>query len=190
MSHDSPVPTRAPALYIAAFVEEGDGTVVPFHFRLPCPPLWDDRQPGAWAAERRARRAYFAALDALRTGAVDAEEEAKAERLRRDLRSQTALTAVGHFHRVFELVHRRDGTPVVPTPPAPLRAAVITVPPGPGSIRPSELEARYRWTLDWLQARRFFVGKGLILDWRIRRVAARPGGHAGRGRTAPVGARR
>src|SRR5690606_12666609 len=65
----APAPMRAPALYVSGFVDrETDGAVVPFNFRLPCPPSWDDRLPGAWAAERRARRAYFATLDSLRTG--------------------------------------------------------------------------------------------------------------------------
>lgn len=170
MTTSSRAPTRAPALYLAGFVDrEPDGEVVPFSCRLPVPPSWDDRRPGAWAAERRARRAYFATLDALRTGAIDPDEEAKLQRLAQDLRSATALEAMRHLQRILDFVRESAGRVVVPTPPAPLASVVITAPPG-GSTRPPDLEARYRWALEWLQARRYLVGKSPRVEWRIRRV--------------------
>lgn len=168
---------RAPALYVAGFVDrESDGAVVPFTFRLPCPPSWDDRQPGAWAAERRARRAYFATLDAMRTGVVDQTESTKLDRLLNDLRSRNASSAVGHFRTVMDFVRRLGGKPVISAPPAPLDAVVITAPPSPtGGVRPSDLSERYRWALDWLTTRRFLAVKELRVEWRVRRVTPRRG---------------
>jgi len=171
---------RAPALYVAGFVDrESDGEVVPFTFRLPCPPLWEGRQPGAWAAERRARRAYFATLDAMRTGVVDQTESTKLDRLLKDLRSRGAASAVGHFRTVMDFVRRLGGEPVIPSPPAPLDAVVITAPPpAAGGVRPDELAERYRWALDWLTTRRFLVSKELRVEWRVRRVTPRRGTRA------------
>ncbi|MHB1224130.1 MAG: hypothetical protein ACYC2G_08835 [Gemmatimonadaceae bacterium] len=143
---------------------------VPFAFRLPCPPTWDDRLPGAWAAERRARRAYFATLDALRTGAVNAVETAKIERLLADLRSRTAQTTMRHFQRVIDFVGRPGGGAVVPAPAEPMTAVVIDAPPLPvASTRPVDLATRYRWALEWLSTRRFVASKGLRVEWRVRR---------------------
>lgn len=167
-----PAPTRAPALYVSGLVESGpDGKAAPFSFRLPCPPAWDDRLPGAWAAERRARRAYFATLDALRTGDVNPVETAKIERLLGDLRSQTARAAVSHFQRVLDFVDRPGTSAVIPAPSAPMSAVVISVPPNPPTRRRStDLEARYRWALEWLSTRHFVVSKGLRVEWRVRRA--------------------
>jgi hypothetical protein len=149
---------------------EPDGDTVPFAFRLPCPPAWDDRLPGAWAAERRARRAYFATLDALRTGAVDPVETAKIERLLADLRSNTARAAVRHFQRVLDFVERLGSREVLPVPAEPMKAVVIGAPPVPAtSTRPADLATRYRWALEWLSTRRFVASKGLRVEWRVRR---------------------
>lgn len=150
---------------------EPDGATVPFAFRLPCPPAWDDRLPGAWAAERRARRAYFATLDALRTGAVDPVETAKIERLLGDLRSHTARATVSHFQRVLQFVERLGSSAVVPPPAEPMTAVVIGAPPLPAaSTRPANLATRYRWALEWLSTRRFVASKGLRVEWRVRRA--------------------
>ena len=159
---------RAPALYFAAVLppEHGGGT---FTFRLPCPPAWEDRAPAAWAAERRARRAYFAALDALHTGAVDEADAEKCARLAGELKSNAARGAVTHFLRIFALV-RRAGAPVLPAPPTPLDKLTITAPPV-GVTEPDLLATRFRWALEWLDARRYVVGgKRLHVDWQVRRM--------------------
>jgi hypothetical protein len=132
--------------------------------------MWNDRAPAAWAAERRARRAYFVTLDALRTGRVDEGEATKAQRLVADLRSATARGAIAHFLRIMDAVRRRGGGPVLPTPPAPLAELVVTAPPVTGATEPTELESRYRWALEWLAARHYVVGRGLRLHWQLRRV--------------------
>ncbi|HEX6630659.1 MAG TPA: hypothetical protein VF048_06190 [Gemmatimonadaceae bacterium] len=163
------MPSRAPALYFVGRASDAPADAPSFAFRLPCPPAWPDRAPSAWAAERRARRAYFAALDALRSGSVDATEETKAKRLLKDLKSQVAGGAIRHFLRVFDLV-RRGGGPVIPTPPQPLSELVVTAPPVGDLLDAEGLAARYRWAFDWLAARRYVVGKGLRVDWRVRRM--------------------
>src|SRR5688500_2459837 len=96
-------PARAPALYFVGTLPDADGGK-PFNFRLPCPPTWHDRAPSAWAADRRARRAYFATLDALRSGRVDEEEVAKSQRLLADIRSMSARAALTHFLRIMDTV--------------------------------------------------------------------------------------
>ncbi|HEX5580532.1 MAG TPA: hypothetical protein VFX39_03075 [Gemmatimonadaceae bacterium] len=143
---------------------------VPVAFRLPCPPAWDDRRPAAWAAERRARRAYFATLDALRTGSIDPVEEAKIGRLLDDLRSSSAQQTLRHFQRILDHVRGLAGRPTIPGPPAPMRSVVIAAPSQRGPRRPPDLTARYRWALDWLEARHYVAaGKELRVDWRFRK---------------------
>ena len=139
----------------------------PFQFRLPCPPVWEDRRPAAWAAERRARRAYFTALDALRTGAVDEAEAAKLERLYEEVRSETARATLRHFRRILATV-RSAGQPILPTPDAPLTTLTITAPPSNGNMAPAALADRYRWAMDWMCARRYIVAKELRLEWQVR----------------------
>lgn len=160
-------PTRAPALYCAGHAGPTSSSNPPFHFRLPCPPIWDDRRPSAWAAERRARRAYFAALDALRTGQVDETEATKVDRLHDDLRSDSARASMRHFRRILGTV-RRAAQPILPTPPAPLTALTITVPPTSGNMTPAALAERYRWSMEWMNARGYVVPKGLRLEWQVR----------------------
>ena len=162
-------PARAPALYFVGTVEDADDRE-PFTFRLPCPPVWHDRAPSAWAADRRARRAYFATLDALRSGHVNEEEAAKVQRLLADFRSTSARAALSHFLRIMDTVRTGDGQPVIPTPPAPLVELVVTAPPMSGAADPEALAARYRWALEWLDARRYVVGRGLRLQWLVRRM--------------------
>ena len=162
-------PARAPALYFVGPSPDRSGGE-PFRFRLPCPPAWHDRAPSAWAAERRARRSYFATLDALRTGRVDEDEATKAQRFLADLRSSSARATIAHFLRIIDAVRRSDGQPVIPTPDAPLVDLVVTAPAITGPDEVQGMEARYRWALEWLAARRFVVGRGLRLTWQVRRV--------------------
>jgi hypothetical protein len=162
-------PARAPALYFVGTLPDADGGRS-FNFRLPCPPTWHDRAPSAWAADRRARRAYFATLDALRSGRVDEEEVAKSQRLLADIRSMSARAALTHFLRIMDTVREGDGVPVIPTPPAPLSELVVTAPAMGGTPDPTELARRYRWALEWLEARRYVVGRGLQLQWLVRRM--------------------
>lgn len=129
--------------------------------------MWEDRRPSAWAAERRARRAYFTALDALRTGQVDEVEAAKVDRLHDDMRSDSARSSLRHFRRILGTV-RGAARPILPTPPAPLAVLTITAPPSNGCMTPAALAERYRWALEWMNARGYVVPKGLRLEWQVR----------------------
>jgi hypothetical protein len=138
----------------------------PERFRLPLPPAWDDRPPGAWAGERRARKAYWAALDALATGRADRDAVGKATRLTADVRSSTLRDALQRLLLVFRLVARTE-RPIVPTPATPWDRLLLSVPAGPAGTTPEALERRYAWTLDWLRTRQFVTPRGLRVEWRV-----------------------
>ena len=166
----SPRSMRAPALYFAGTSASGDSPTR--RFRLPCPPTWDDRRPTVWAAHRRARKAYFAVLTALRTGRVAPDDIARIDGLLSETRSKSAASGLRHLRRVLQLVHARDGEPLLLPPPAPLSSVTVTAPIPPRLAHdPSvpiekRLELRYEWALEWLRTNRFIVGKGLEIWWR------------------------
>ena len=156
-------PLRSPAIYVA-----GGATAIDMDklfLRLPSPPSWSDRPPSARAAERRARKAYFAALDALHQGQVNDEAVDKLQRLVEDVRSTSARRALEHLLRVFGFV-RRDGVkPVLVAPSAPCARVTVGVPAEEWDADRTRLAERYAWPLEWLRMRRFVAGKSLIIDW-------------------------
>lgn len=184
-------PVRAPALYFTELVSSPASPTPAF--RLPSPPVWDDRQPSIWAAERRARKAYVSTLESLVTGTVGSEQAAKLQRLAREVRSLTARTSLEHLLRVLEFVGR-FGQPVLVSPPEPLTRVVATVPLPPQGVGTDGLRRRYGWAIEWLQGRRFLAARGLELEWRVQ--VDRPGGPdlaagaARLARRAPRGLRR
>ena len=155
-------PPRAPALYFSGRLP---GLAAPF--RLPLPPDWAGRPPAVRAAERRARKAYFAALDALHLGQVNGDAVGKLDRLVADLRVGTANRAVEHLLRVFAFVGRTGGRPVLAAPGEPLAQLTVTVPAEMWSSDRERMAARLAWPLEWLRMRRFIVGKELELEWRL-----------------------
>jgi hypothetical protein len=170
-------PPRAPALHLSGF----PGLAAPF--RLPLPPDWAGRLPAVRAAERRARKAYFAALDALHLGQVNEDAVGKLHRLVADLRVGTANRAVEHLLRVFSFA-RRAGEPVLSAPDEPLARLTVSVPAEFWSADRERMAARLAWPLEWLRMRRYVVGKELEIDWRMlpgsapvapASVRARPG---------------
>lgn len=177
MAADSKSPPRAPALYFST--PETSPTSIAF--RLPCPPAWDDRQPSVRAAERRARKAYVTALEALATGTVPAEQALKIQRLASEVRSTSARVALEHLLRVLGFV-RKHGAAVLPAPDAPLTAVIATVPLPPNGAGEDGLRRRYAWALEWLQARRYLATRNLSIEWRVD-VAASSAGRE-RARTA------
>ncbi|MGZ8456858.1 MAG: hypothetical protein ACXWZ4_09695 [Gemmatirosa sp.] len=156
-------PLRAPALYVAGGANALESDKLPM--RLPCPPFWDDRPPSARAAERRARKAYFAALDALYQGEVCEDAVGKLQQLVGDIRSSTARGALEHLLRVFGFVRRSEPGPVLVAPPAPWERVTIGVPASDWTPERSKLAERYAWPLEWLRMRRFVAGKTLVIDW-------------------------
>ena len=153
-------PPRAPALYVSGRLP---GLAAPF--RLPLPPDWAGRPPAVRAAERRARKAYFAALDALHLGHVSEDAVGKLHRLVADLRVGTANRAVEHLLRVFAFASRTAGRPVLPAPSEPLARLTVAVPAELWSSDRERMAARLSWPLEWLQMRRFVVGKELEIEW-------------------------
>ncbi|WP_284348631.1 hypothetical protein [Roseisolibacter agri] len=156
-------PLRSPALYVAGG-STSDGQD-PLFLRLPSPPSWDDRPPSARAAERRARKAYFAALDALYQGQVSDEAVDKLQRLVADVRSTSARSALEHLLRVFGFVRREESGPVLVPPAAPCARITIGVPAEEWDADRARLAERYAWPLEWLRMRRFVAGKALVIDW-------------------------
>jgi hypothetical protein len=123
---------------------------------------------GALAAERRVRKAYFATLDALRTGVVDPDRLVKLGRLLGEVRSATTRAGLEHLRTVQRFVCRAAaGWPVIPGPEAPLDRVVVTAPFDPAR-RPdrAELERRYAWALDWLRMHRWVAGREIAIEWR------------------------
>jgi hypothetical protein len=156
-------PLRAPALYVAGGAAAFDSNKL--LMRLPCPPVWDDRPPSARAAERRARKAYFAALDALYQGEVREDAVGKLRQLVGDVRSSTARRALEHLLHVFGFVRHGAPGPVLVAPPAPWERVTIGVPADVWTSDRVKLEERYAWPLEWLRMRRFVAGKSLVIDW-------------------------
>ena len=174
--HVSVRPSRAPALYVAGFAAgESEPVVV---FRLPGPPAWPGRPLGGWAAERRARKAYFAVLDAMRTGLVQEEQASALARLVRDVRSDAAREALAHLQRVLHAVTRTPAAPLLDAPPAPLTAVELAPvgPPGGAAERGRPMDDRYAWALDWLRTRGLIATSGLTVRWRKASPAAPPPG--------------
>lgn len=172
-SHRTPDParrSRAPAIYCEATGPGG----LHASFRLPCPPSWDDRPPAAWAAERRARRAYFAALDALRTGRPADEDERKLVRLLGEVRSIAVRGQLHHLRNVLVYAARAAGRPTLLPPPHAFTTIVMSVPRPRTASRPDQLETRFRWTLDWLRARGYLATRDARVEWRVQAQAMTP----------------
>lgn len=154
---------RAPALYVQG-VASSDAP--PIAFRLPVPPTWDDRPPSVRAAERRARKAYFAALDALHRAEVNEDAVGKLRRLVTDVRSLTARGTLEHLLQVLGFVRRTAAAgPVLVRPPVPCARIAVGVPVDSWTSDRDRLATRYAWPLEWLCMHRFAVGKGLVIDW-------------------------
>ncbi|MDF1502900.1 hypothetical protein [Roseisolibacter sp. H3M3-2] len=156
-------PPRAPALYVTGSPAAG---APPLSFRLPVPPSWDDRPPTARAAERRARKAYFAALDALYRGEVNEDAAGKLRRLVEDVRSLTARGALEHLLDVLGFVRRTaPAGPVLAAPTTPCERVAVGVPPRHWTTDRARLAERYAWPMEWLRMHRFVAGKALVIDW-------------------------
>lgn len=163
---------RAPAIYCRLLDDEKG---ISKSFRLPCPPSWDGKPAKGWAAERRARRAYFAALDALRTGQVTDVERTKLQRFVDEVRHGSVKTHLEHLRRVFDFAHLSDGAPVLRKPEQPFNRIELTVPVTDISSRPVQLEQRFAWTIEWLRTRGYTAGRALRIDWRLRETPSTGG---------------
>src|SRR5919202_3488037 len=103
-SRDHFISQRAPAVYIAATCAATPDAR--YHFRLPCPPgsaagANSDRRMKRWA-----EGAYFATLDAMRTGSVDEEQAVTLGRLLLETTTRSARGAFEHLGRIVDAVMR------------------------------------------------------------------------------------
>jgi hypothetical protein len=164
-------PQRAPALHFVGHSRSASGART-IAFRLPCPPALTGPL-GTAAAERRVRKAYFATLDALRTGDADPARLAALSRLVREIRSATTRVGLLHLLRAQRFVHASSGGwPAIPALPLPLERVVVTVPAGAAAEGSDALATRYAWALDWLRTHRWVGGARLVVEWRTADAAA------------------
>jgi hypothetical protein len=160
-------PPRAPALHVTGRLPGAAPS-----YRLPLPPIWPGRSFTARAAERRARKAYFAALDALHLGCVNEEAVGRLQRLVADARGGVTVRPLEHLLRVFGFVRRSAGRPALVAPAEPLPSVRVGVPAELWATERAHLATALAWPLEWLEMRRFVVGKGLQIDWHPLAAAA------------------
>ena len=139
----------------------------PYVFRLPCPPDYIAVRQAGRALKRRAKKAYFAALDAMRTGRVDSEAAAKLRRLLAEATTRPARMLLGQLVNIMEAA-MRTGEPILPPPPVPLDSLVATATDPYVNVKAKEdpLE-ELAWPLEWLRTRGYIVSKGLQLRWEM-----------------------
>jgi hypothetical protein len=159
---------KAPMLRVEGRVPSNTDATIVFH--LPLPPLAGAGARAVHALERRAKKAYFAVLDAMRTGIVDADRAAQVSRLAGEARARrsadTASEALDQLVWVMGAVAAGvAGAPLLPHLSEPLAVLVVGVTSASASaLVPSPSEALpefLRWPLEWLQTRGFTVPTGL-----------------------------
>lgn len=157
---------RAPALHVLGRTSERESD--PYRFRLPYPPMPAAGLRAAHALERRAKKAYFATLDSLRTGAVDSARQAQLARLALEARARETHDALGHLLRVMDAVSRLAfPQPLLRLPPVPFREVVVTLRSGPLARQMPGLAASaacLEWPLEWLRTRGHILTQGLEIS--------------------------
>ena len=155
---------RAPAVYIAATCAARPEAR--YHFRLPCPP----ESVGGAISDRRMKRwaegAYFATLDAMRTGRVDEEQAVTLGKLLLETTTRSARSALEHLGRIIDAVVRNAGQALLPPPPpTPLDSLVATA-TVTLATEWDDLVERLVWPLAWLQTRGYVARQGLDFRWQ------------------------
>ena len=163
-ARDHFISQRAPAVYIAATcVAKPEAR---YQFRLPCPPEPVDGIVGDRGTKRWAERAYFATLDAMRTGRVDEEHTITLGKLLLETTTRSARGAFEHLGRVIDAVVRNAGKALLPPPPpTPLDSLVATA-TVTLATEWDDLVERLVWPLAWLQTRGYVVREGVDLQWQ------------------------
>ncbi|GEM_PF-3461023 len=156
-------PNGAPMLRVEGCVSGGGERSSSVVFHLPLPPLGGASMRAVHALERRAKKAYFAVLDAMRTGVVDASRCAQLRRLAGEVRARRSAGVVADT--LDQLVAVMGGiaaagvagTPQFPELSEPLAALVIGVTSASAqALVPVSSEALgelLRWPLEWLRTR-------------------------------------
>jgi hypothetical protein len=157
---------RAPALILHGHSgSEGD---TPYSFRLPVPPVPSSSAFAAHAVERRAKKIYFAVLDAMRTGIVDPALRTKLSRLIAEARPR-ADHMLRHLVRILDAVSRRakeaGGSPLLPIPRETLSEINVTIDrTGEFACAAETAQEMLRWPLEWMQTRGIALAKSLRVD--------------------------
>jgi hypothetical protein len=161
---------RAPMLRVEGCVSGSGKPLVVFH--LPLPPLGGASLRAVHALERRAKKAYFAVLDAMRTGVVDAERSAQLRRLAGEVRTRRSggmvADALEQLVTVMGAIATGvAGAPSVPELNQPLVALVVGVTSGstPLPVSAEALAELLSWPLEWLRTRGVTVTNGLEIHW-------------------------
>jgi hypothetical protein len=153
---------RAPALIVRGRASSEVDTR--YRFRLPVPPVPTGGSYAAHAVERRAKKLYFAVLDAMRTGVIEPTLRGKLTRLIIEARPRPDYM-LRHLMRVLDAVARRaretGGKPLLPTPPAPLEEIDVSIssPPSITSPAAAAVHDALKWPLEWLQTRGLTLAK-------------------------------
>lgn len=145
----------------------GDSSVrVVFH--LPMPPLGGAGVRAVHALERRAKKAYFAALDAMRTGVVDADRIAQLRRLASEVRTRRSTEMVAETLEQLmgvmgTIAAGMGGAPLLPELNQPLAELVVGLSSASAPLPASTemLTDIVRWPLEWLRTRGVTVPTGL-----------------------------
>jgi hypothetical protein len=152
---------RAPALIVRGRASsEGDR----YRFRLPVPPVPTGGSYAAHAVERRAKKLYFAVLDAMRTGVIEPTLRGRLTRLIVEARPRPDYM-LRHLMRVLDAVARRaretGGKPLLGFPPGPLSEVDVSISTPPTVAPPAAVAVHeaLRWPLEWLQTRGLAIAK-------------------------------
>jgi hypothetical protein len=153
---------RAPALIVRGRASsEGDTR---YRFRLPVPPVPTAGSYAAHAVERRAKKLYFAVLDAMRTGVIEPTLRGRLTRLIVEARPRPDYM-LRHLMRVLDAVARRaretGGKPLLGFPPGPLSEVDVSISTPPTVAPPAAVAVHeaLRWPLEWLQTRGLAIAK-------------------------------
>jgi len=165
--------TRAPAVFFVGTSGQGSDEL-PVYFRLPSPPLLE-RARHAWALERRAKKIYFAVLDAMSTGHLDPEHMVKLARLLADVSTRSATLWLRQLQRAAEAAARAGSrAPLLPQPSAPLTELIaVPVLDDPRQMMDESVWKELAWPLEWLRTRGYVVSKGLQFQWQAPRQVHR-----------------
>jgi hypothetical protein len=153
---------RAPALIVRGRAVSDEDTR--YRFRLPVPPVPAGGSYAAHAVERRAKKLYFAVLDAMRTGVIEPTLRGKLTRLIVEARPRPDYM-LRHLMRVLDAVARRSketgGKPLLPLPPTPLAEIDVSIATPPSVAPPAAVafQEALRWPLEWLQTRGLALAK-------------------------------
>jgi hypothetical protein len=164
------MPIRVPMLRMEGCVSGGMNSRVVF--LLPLPPLGGASMRAVHALERRAKKSYFAVLDAMRTGVVDADRNAQLRRLAGEVRTRrsggmVADTLEQLVSMMGAIATGVAGAPLLPELSQPLAALVVGVTSGstPMPDTADALAELLRWPLEWLRTRGVTVANGLEIHW-------------------------